>query len=47
MCFSRFLKMAKDSDARIELGRSFHQEGTFNLKVSESDFVPLWDGIIK
>ncbi len=36
--------MAKDSAARIELGRSFHQ-GTFNLKVSESDFVPLWDGI--
>ncbi len=31
---------------RIELGRSFHQEGTFNLKVSESDFVPLWDGTI-
>ncbi len=23
--------------------RSFHQEGTFNLKVHESDFVPLWD----
>ncbi len=39
--------MAKDSAARIELGRSFHQEGTFNLKVSESDFVPLWDGTIK
>ncbi len=38
--------MAKDS-ARIELGRSFHQEGTFNLKVCESDFVPLWDGTIK
>ncbi len=29
--------MAKDSAARIELGRSFHQEGTFNLKVCESD----------
>ncbi len=39
--------MAKDSAARIELGRSFHQEGTFNLKVRESDFVPLWDGTIK
>ncbi len=39
--------MAKDSAARIELGRSFHQEGTFNLKVCESDFVPLWDGTIK
>ncbi len=31
MCFSRFLMMAKDSAARIELGRSFHREGTFNL----------------
>ncbi len=39
--------MAKDSASRIELGRSFHQEGTFNLKVRESDFVPLWDGTIK
>ncbi len=39
--------MAKDSAARIELGRSFHQEGTFNLKVCESDIVPLLDGTIK
>ncbi len=39
--------MAKDSAARIELGRSFHQEGTVNVKVCESDFVPLWDGTIK
>ncbi len=38
--------MAKDSAAQIELGRSFHQEGTFNVKVCESDFVPLWDGTI-
>ncbi len=38
--------MAKDSAARIELGRSFHQVGTVNEKVCESDFVPLWDGII-
>ncbi len=38
MCFQKA--------ARIELGRSFHQEGTFNVKVSESDFVPLWDGTI-
>ncbi len=37
--FSRFLK--------IELGRFFHLEGTFNFKVCESDFVPLWDGTIK
>ncbi len=35
--------MGKDSAAGIELSRSFHQEGTFNLKVHESDFVPLWD----
>ncbi len=33
--------MGKDSAARIELGRSFHQMGTVNEKVSESDFVPL------
>ncbi len=39
--------MGKDSAARIELGRSFHQEGTVNEKVCESDFVPLWDGTIK
>ncbi len=30
--------MGKDSAAGIELGRLFHQEGTFNVKVSESDF---------
>ncbi len=34
--------MSKDSAAWIELGRSFQQERT----VSESDFVPLWDGTI-
>ncbi len=33
--------MAKDSVARIELGRSFHQKGIFKVKVCESDFVPL------
>jgi len=38
--------MGKDSAAWIELGRSFHQMGTVNEKVSESDFVPLWDGIV-
>ncbi len=36
-----------DKDSRIKVGRSFHQEGTFNLKVRESDFVPLWDRTIK
>ncbi len=30
--------MGKDSAARIELGRSFHQMGTVNEKVCESDF---------
>ncbi len=39
--------MAKGSAARIELGRSLHQEGTVNVKVCESDFVPLWDGTKK
>ncbi len=39
--------MGKDSAAGIELGRSFHQMGTVNGKVSESEFVPLWDGKIK
>ncbi len=38
--------MGKDSAARIKLGRSFHQMGTVNEKVSESDFVPVWDGTI-
>ncbi len=38
--------MGKDSAARIELGRSFHQMGTVNEKVSESDFVPFWDGTV-
>ncbi len=43
MCF---LKMGKDSAARIVLGRSFHQMGTVNVKVCESDSVLLWDGTI-
>ncbi len=38
--------MGKDSAARIELGRSFHQMGTVNEKVCESDFVALWDGTV-
>ncbi len=38
--------MGKDSAAGIELGRSFHQEGTFNVQVYESDFVSLWDDTI-
>ncbi len=39
--------MGKDSAARIELGRSFHQMRTVNEKVRERDFVPLWDCTIK
>ncbi len=38
--------MCKDSAARIELGRSFHQMGTVHEKVSESYFVSLWDGTL-
>ncbi len=38
--------MGKDSAARIELGRSFHQMGKVNEKVCESDFVPLWVGTV-
>ncbi len=38
--------MGKDSAARIELSRSFHQMGTVNENVRESDFVPLWDGTV-
>ncbi len=34
--------MGKDSAAGIEF-RSFHQMGTVNEKVCESDFVSLWD----
>ncbi len=38
------VKMAKGSAVRIEIGRSFHQLGTVQEKVRESDLVPLWDG---
>ncbi len=39
--------MAKDSAAGIEICRSFHQMGTINENVCESDFVALWDGTVK
>ncbi len=39
-----FFENAKDSAVRIEIGRSFHQLGTVQVKVRESDLVPLWDG---
>ncbi|MGL5582145.1 MAG: hypothetical protein ACRDCE_14475, partial [Cetobacterium sp.] len=41
---SRFLKIATDSAVRIAIGKSFHQVGTVQEKVRDSDFVPLWDG---
>ncbi len=31
MCFQPFLENIKDSAAWIELGRSFHQDGTVSL----------------
>ncbi len=34
--FQAFLENIKDSAAWIELGRSFHQEGTVNVEVHES-----------
>ncbi len=39
-----FLKMAKDSVVRIEIGRSFLQLGTVQENIRESDLVSLWDG---
>ena len=39
-----FLKMVKDSAARIEIGKPFHQLGTVQENVRQSDFVPLRDG---
>ncbi len=38
------LKIVIVSAFRIGFGRSFHQPGTMNENVLESDFVPLCDG---
>jgi len=35
------LKISKDSTARFEFDRSFHQQGKVQEKVCERDFVPL------
>ncbi len=43
MCLLTFLKTAKDTAARIELGRPFHQQGTVKVKVCENVFVHLLD----
>lgn len=41
------MKMAKVSADQIEIDKSFHQLGTVQKKVSEGDFVPLWDSTTK
>ncbi len=38
------LKIVRDSAFRIVMGSSFHQPGTVNEKVLESDSVPPCDG---
>ncbi len=46
MCFQSFLENIKDSAAWIELGRSFHQEGTFNVKVHESFIIGRMQNVL-
>ncbi len=38
------MKIVRDSAFWIGVGSSFHQPGTVNKKVLESDFVPLCEG---
>ncbi len=38
--------MAEHLDDRIEIGRSFHQQGAVQVKDRERDLVPLWDGTL-
>ncbi len=38
--------MGKDSAAWNWVGQVIPPDGTVNEKVSESDFVPLWDGTV-
>ncbi len=38
------LKIDRDPAFRMGVGRSFHQPGTVNENVLESDFEPLCDG---
>ncbi len=42
--FSCFLNLAKDSAVRIEIERSFHQLGTVQEKIRESDLLSFCDG---
>ncbi len=38
------LKIVWDSGFQMRVGSSFHQPGTVNENILESDFVPLCDG---
>ncbi len=42
--FQLSLEIVRDSAFRIGVRRSFHQPGTVNENVLESDFEPLCDG---
>ena len=42
--FHLSLNVARDSAFRMRVGRAFHQHGTVNDNVLESDFVSLCDG---
>ena len=42
--FSVVLNVVRDSAFRMRVGRAFHQHGTVNENVLESDFVALCDG---
>ncbi len=44
MSFECRLKIDRDPAFRMGVGSSFHQPGTVNENVLESDFVPLCDG---
>ncbi len=41
------MKIVRDPAFRMEVGSSFHQPGTVNENVLESDFVSLWDGTMR
>ncbi len=45
--FQVSLEGVRDSAFRMGVGRSFHQPGTVNKNVLESDFVPLCDGTMR
>ncbi len=44
MSFQLLLEGCRDPAFRMGVGRSFHQPGTVNENVLESDFEPLCDG---